>query len=266
MSATSTSLLPAAAPRPVSRVPQPTAGFAPKSQENGQSGAKHPLVLETGRSQGPAGQSSQLPAASPFASECAPATVETPSSKTSDVLHHADSSGAEAGEERALIAEGFALLVGGARSRHRGGRPKVIDAEMKGRIATLMGTGLSLRQAAACLGIAHTTISRAVADDPELKHDVDVARTRATLHPLACILRESGKNWKAAVWLLEHLNTVTFQEKSPLEKAEQNAAISVVAMLQQEITPRLLAEGKAALAAQSGQSTPSPSPPRRPLR
>lgn len=162
------------------------------------------------------------------------------------VLHQTDAAGAEPGEERALIAEGFALLVSGARNRHRGGRPKVIDAEMKVRIATLMGTGLSLRQAAACLGIAHTTIARAVDDDPEFKHDVDLARTRATLHPLACILRESGKNWKAAVWLLEHLSKVAYQEKTPLEKAEANVRSTMASQFEKELTPRLLAEARAA--------------------
>jgi hypothetical protein len=178
-------------------------------------------------------------------------------------LHQADSPGAEAGEERALIAEGFALLVSQARSRNRGGRPKVVDAEMKGRIATLMGTGLSLRQTAAFLGIAHTTISRALADDPELKQEVDFARTRATLHPLACILRESGRNWKAAVWLLDHLKGVAYQEKTPLEKAEAGAAANIQSALEQEIKPRLLAEAKAALAAQHGPTSP-PTPMRRP--
>jgi hypothetical protein len=169
-------------------------------------------------------------------------------------LHQADAAGAEPDEERALIAEGIALLVSGARSK-RGGRPSVIDEPMKARIATLMGAGLSLRQAAAFLGIAHSTISRAVTADEQLKHDVEVARTRATLHPLACILRESGRNWKAAVWLLEHLKSVAHRERTPLERAEEGVETSVQLALEQELRPRLLAEAKAQLAAQNASAS-----------
>ena len=152
----------------------------------------------------------------------------------------------ESGEERALIAEGFALLVSEVRKSNRG-RPTVVDEPMKARISTLMGSGLSLRQAAACLGIDHTTISRAVAADPELKREIDSARTRATLHPLACILRESGKNWKAAVWLLDHLKSVAYREKTLQERAEIDAAAVVQLEIEQDLRPRLLAEARAEL-------------------
>lgn len=152
------------------------------------------------------------------------------------------------------------MLVSEVRRSNRGGRPTVIDEPMKARIATLMGAGLSLRQAAACLGINHATISRAVAADPQLKHDVEVARTRATLHPLACILRESGRNWKAAVWLLEHLSKTAYHEKTPLERAEDTAVRRTEDSLAQQLTPRMLAEAKAALALNEPPVRPRRSP------
>src|SRR5262245_26666469 len=120
-----------------------------------------------------------------------------------------------------------------------------------------MKAGLSLRQAAACLGINHATISRAVADDEQLRRDVEIARTRATLHPLTCILREAGRNWKAAVWLLEHLSTVTYHEKTPVEKAVLGAEANLPFALRQEIEARILKEAKAELLARM-QASPDP--------
>jgi hypothetical protein len=187
----------------------------------------------------------------PVGSAASNGTLETGAARPPRVFYHAEldrcPEADERAEQRALIAEGVAMLLGEARARRRGGRPTVIDAELKAKIATLMGTGLSLRQAAAFLGISHPTISKAIQGDPELKEEVELARTRATLHPLACILRESGKNWKAAVWLLEHLHKVAYHEKTPLEKAEHGIETRVVMALEDELKPRRIAEAKEAL-------------------
>ncbi|HUE74605.1 MAG TPA: hypothetical protein VMP01_27305 [Pirellulaceae bacterium] len=241
---------------------QSAAGFGTNSGKTDQSGPKLPPVNETKATAALADKLPQRPAASSVVSGGTPAAVETAPLKPTEVLIQPDTCGAEPSEERALIAEGFALLVSQVRRSSRGGRPTVIDEPMKARIATLMGAGLSLRQAAACLGIGHQTISRAVAADKQLKHDIEVARTRATLHPLACVLREAGRNWKAAVWLLDHLQKVAYHEKTPLERAEDTAVRRTEDSLARQLTPRMLAQAEAELAAQSG-ATPSAAPPRR---
>ena len=240
---------------PSSASSKPTAIFASKSQKNRQSDAKLAPVVETQIDPSTGSPSPQPPVAPPVLSESTPAVVETPTPHATGFLQHPGSADAETGEERALIAEGFALLVSQVRKSNRG-RPTVIDEPMKARIATLMGVGLSMRQAAACLGINQATISRAVAADKELKHDIECARTRATLHPLACVLRESGKNWKAAVWLLEHLSKTAFHEKTPLERAEDTAVRRIEDDLARELKPRLMAEARAELALQPGQAAP----------
>jgi hypothetical protein len=251
---------PQAALPPPPPTPPPSVNFAPKPPENGQSGAKFPPLSETKGTLPATGQSPQPSAPSSVVGENAAPAIETRTPPATGILQHLDSGGAETGEERALIAEGFALLVSEVRRSNRG-RPTVIDEPMKARIATLMGAGLSLRQAAACLGINHTTISRAVLHDKQLKHDIDCARTRATLHPLACILREAGRNWKAAVWLLDHLEKIAYHEKTPLERAEGKAVRRTEDSLANQLAPRMLAESQAAL----GLNSP-PVRPRRPPR
>lgn len=252
------------------RSPVAAGSFAPKSRETAQSGAEFPPPIETRVPAVTAIPSPQRPAALSVIDKSIPSAIETPVPPETRLLQQPASPAAETdaarqelgrtgdreqspaletGEERALIAEGFALLVSEVRKGNRG-RPTVVDEPMKARIATLMGYGLSLRQAAACLGIDHTTISRAVAADPALKREIDAARTRATLHPLACILRESGKNWKAAVWLLNHLKSVSYQEKTMQERAEIDAATVVQLEIEHDLRPRLLAEARAELAAQ----------------
>jgi hypothetical protein len=135
---------------------------------------------------------------------------------------------------------------------------------MKARVATLVGIGLSVRQAAAFLGIAHTTIARAIDDDPAFQEEVEQARTRATLHPLVCILRESGRNWKAAAWLLEHL-AKDFYDRTPLERARLRATDAMEERLVDQLKAQFLEKAKAD-GENGGQAGRSHRPARRRLR
>lgn len=136
------------------------------------------------------------------------------------------SSGQSASDDEQLdvVAEGLALLS--AENTNRGGRPTVIDEHMKGKIVILLATGLSLRQTAAFLGITHPTISAAIAADPELAAEIADARVRAELHPMAHLIREGGRSWKTAAWLLEYLerrNGREEKEEALLHKPVQGA-------------------------------------------
>ncbi len=113
-----------------------------------------------------------------------------------------------------MVADGLALL---GSPQNRGGRPTVVDDVLKGKMVILLATGLSLRQTAAFLGITHPTVSAAIAADPELASDIADARVRAELHPLAQLIRESGRSWKAAAWLLDFL-------KKRLEREQKEEA------------------------------------------
>lgn len=135
--------------------------------------------------------------------------------------HRCASSGqASSGDEQlGLVAEGLALLT--AENKNRGGRPTVIDEHMKGKIVILLATGLSLRQTAAFLGITHPTISTTIAADAELAADIADARVRAELHPMAHLIREGGRSWKTAVWLLEYLERRNGREEREESRLHQ---------------------------------------------
>lgn len=113
-------------------------------------------------------------------------------------------------DELEEVADGLALL---ASQRNRGGRPSVVDDQLKGKIVILLATGLSLRQTAAFLGITHPTVSSAIAADPALAADIADARVRAELHPLAHLIREGGRSWKTAAWLLAYLQKRNERER-----------------------------------------------------
>lgn len=119
-----------------------------------------------------------------------------------------------------LIADGMALL---ARERNRGGRPTVVDDQLKGKMVILLATGLSLRQTAAFLGITHPTVSAAIAGDKELAADIASARVRAELHPLAHVIREGGRSWKTAAWLLEYLERRNERERKEEQRSRRQA-------------------------------------------
>ena len=88
----------------------------------------------------------------------------------------------------------------------RRGRLQSLDERGKGQLLGLLAVGLSLRQAAAILGVSHTTLRRTLAASAELSDEINAARSRAALEPLACVIRESKRSWRAATWLLKYLD------------------------------------------------------------
>jgi hypothetical protein len=117
---------------------------------------------------------------------------------------------------------GISLLVTDV-SRNRGGRPKVIDEVVKAQLVALLGTGLSIRHAAALLRIGQSTVSEAIAADEQFKQEIADARLRAELLPLQTIIRDSRRSWRAAVWLMKHLRVQREADRSPAEEIAARA-------------------------------------------
>jgi len=98
--------------------------------------------------------------------------------------------------------------------RHRRGNvphapnyaPGAIDDFGRGRLVTLLAMGLSIRQAAAAVGVSHTAVRLEIRRNPELLVQVELARQHARLEPLLVIIRESKRSWRAASWLMKYLN------------------------------------------------------------
>jgi hypothetical protein len=83
----------------------------------------------------------------------------------------------------------------------------------------LLSVGMSMRQAASILGVSHTTVQNALKADPALAEEITAARFQAQLQPLACIIREARRSWKAATWLLKYLDgKIASHEETPDER------------------------------------------------
>lgn len=150
----------------------------------------------------------------------------------------------------ATVREGLALIDDARPPRNLGGRPRAIDDVAKIKIATLMATGASLRQVAGFLGVSHSTVSATIAADRALKEEIDAARQRAVLHPLACIVRESGRNWKAAVWLMDYLNKQAARERPPEEQIRDAAEAVAAVGIQNDLAREIREQAKVAHLAQ----------------
>jgi len=65
--------------------------------------------------------------------------------------------------------------------------------------------GLSIRQAAAAVGVSRTAVRLKIRRNPQLLAQVELARQHARLEPLLVIIRESKRSWRAASWLMKYL-------------------------------------------------------------
>ena len=101
------------------------------------------------------------------------------------------------------------------------GRPKVVTPQLQEQLCLLLSVGLSRRQAAAYLGIDHTTVSHTAARDGEFSADLKRAEEIAAGRPMLSIFAASQRNWRAAVWLVEHRH-LNAPPPTPEEKAERH--------------------------------------------
>src|SRR5439155_24394764 len=113
-------------------------------------------------------------------------------------------------------------LLARALSRPRRGRPPAFDDHAKGQLVALLSVGMSMRQAAGVLGVSHTAIQKLLKADPALAEEITAARFQAQLQPLACVIREARRSWKAATWLLKYLDgKIASHEETPDERRQR---------------------------------------------
>src|SRR5262245_47771470 len=81
---------------------------------------------------------------------------------------------------------------------------------------------MGMRQAASVLGVSHTTVQNTLKAHPTLAEEITAARFQAQLQPLACVIREARRSWKAATWLLKYLDTkIASHEETPDERNQR---------------------------------------------
>jgi hypothetical protein len=137
-------------------------------------------------------------------------------------IHEADSSGQKLPPDDTASTDPLEDLLARALSRPRRGRPAAFDEHNKGKLVALLSLGMSLRQAAAVLGVSHGTIRNTLKADPALAEEITAARFQAQLQPLACVIREARRSWKAATWLLKYLDSkIASHEETPDERRER---------------------------------------------
>ena len=91
-----------------------------------------------------------------------------------------------------------------------------------------MSYGLSFRQAAAQLGVHHTTLLSLMKRDGEFAQQVSEARLDAISQPLLTVVQASRTNWRAAAWLAKFLeerrvrNLETTPEERELDRARRS--------------------------------------------
>jgi hypothetical protein len=113
-------------------------------------------------------------------------------------------------------------LVSAAIRKAKRGRPAAFDDHTKGKLVALLALGLSVRQAASVLGVSHTTVQNTLKAEPALAEEITAARFQAQVQPLACVVREARRSWKAATWLLKYLDgKIASHEETPDEARER---------------------------------------------
>jgi hypothetical protein len=152
------------------------------------------------------GASDQEPPRDPASQSAAPQDVAPNSSDAAASQMHHDA--ALAGDTGARLADESAVKAR-------------LTAEELARFLTYVECGYSLRQAAAAIGRAHTTLlrlrNRCRAFARELRQRQELAREQPLRH-----LRESSqRSWRAAAWLLNYLDA---QQRPPRRRPRKTGA------------------------------------------
>lgn len=119
-----------------------------------------------------------------------------------------------------------------------GGRPKsvVFTEHLKIEACALISVGLTLAQTAGYLGMARSTLAAALAHDTDFADGVQNAREMAQGQLLLQLAQASKTSWKAAVYLLEHL------EQRP-QKVRSRKESATVARNTRKLFPELYGDG-----------------------
>jgi hypothetical protein len=122
------------------------------------------------------------------------------------------------------------------------GRPAAFDAARQETFCTLVGVGLSRRQAADHVGIAASTATRCAERDETFADALRKAEMRFHVDLMEKLRRQSERSWRACVWLLEH----SYPETYGRGKANDRPGLTVdrlfdeVVMLLEEIPDEAL--------------------------
>ncbi len=99
------------------------------------------------------------------------------------------------------------------------GRPVVFDEKAKAKVLGLITAGVNQSTAAAFVGVARSTITKALGRDPEFAREVAQAQAAAKVHPLMNIIKQFDRSFTAARYLYEKV-----QPRTDLSEEEDGQA------------------------------------------
>ena len=116
----------------------------------------------------------------------------------------------------------------------------VLDKRKRERLISLLATGCSRRVAARWIGCAPSTISRAVAADPQFARQLARAEESSVVDSVKRIRHagQSDRYWRAAAWFLERKNPDEFGLRSAGRYSEtqlREILLQIVFMLSAEV-------------------------------
>jgi hypothetical protein len=102
------------------------------------------------------------------------------------------------------------------------GRPRVLDEMKQREVCALVSAGFNLAGAARYVNCSANTIRRHAERDPAFREQLRKCQLSAKLEPLQALRAKAGTHWRAAAWMLRHLDPEQFADyDSKLLKPEE---------------------------------------------
>jgi IS30 family transposase len=119
------------------------------------------------------------------------------------------------------------------------GRPTTLDDEQRNTIASLVASGVSIRQAARFVDTSPRTIQREAQRNDQFRHRLIQAKSEATVHPMQTLHEAARTNWRAALCVAERLDPERFARSNTVTQREANQfATDLVAAIEQGVSDR----------------------------
>jgi hypothetical protein len=93
------------------------------------------------------------------------------------------------------------------------GRKTVLDDAKRGEIRGLLASGISLRQAARCVGCDPHTIRREMQRNDAFREEIERSKKLLNTAPFSALMEAAKTNWRAAAWVLERLQPEVFAKQ-----------------------------------------------------
>jgi hypothetical protein len=120
-------------------------------------------------------------------------------------------------------------------------RPRALDDIKRSEVCALVSVGCSLDMAARYVGCNTITIRREALRNPDFGDRLRQSELGSLVSPLRAVRRAAENHWRAAAWLLEHVDPDQFVRRKPNHlspKEIEQYMVGFTEMLDREIEDR----------------------------